>query len=111
MTVRPSDLIQARRVDWATVASSNVHSALWNESEGGDLYVRFLRSGPDDIYIYPSRSESEWQAFRTAASKGGWIWDNPIAEDWPYELLTSRDYQHADRADMVPGVRDFLSPL
>jgi hypothetical protein len=111
MTVRPSDLIQARRVDWLKVASSNVHSALWNESEGGDFYVRYLRSGPDDIYIYPGRSESEWQDFREAPSKGGWIHENPRDNNWPYKLLTSRDYQDADRADMVPGVRGFLSPL
>lgn len=109
MTARPSHLIQARRVDWQTVQSSNVHSALWNESEGGDFYVRFLRSGPDDIYVYPTRSQSEWDAFRTATSKGGWIWDNPIAENWPYDLLTTRDFADVAREDLPPATRNFLA--
>jgi len=87
MTARPEDLIHARQVDWQLVASSNVHSALFNESES-DFYVRFLRSGTDDIYIYPNRDPSEWDDFRTAMSKGGWIWDHPIDEDWPFERLT-----------------------
>jgi hypothetical protein len=108
MTVRPSALVNARSVQWQTVASSNVHSALFNETEGGDFYVRFLRSGPDDIYIYPNRSQSEWDEFRTAMSKGSWIWDNPIDEGWAYELLTTRAFADVAREDLVPGVRDFL---
>jgi len=108
MTARPEDLITARRVDWQTVESSNVHSALFNESVGGDFYVRFLRSGPDDIYVYPDRSPDEWEDFRTAASKGSWIWDNPIDEGWAYELLTTRAFRNVDRGILVGGVRDFL---
>jgi len=108
MTVRPSDLVNARRVDWQTVQSSNVHSALFNESEGGDFYVRFLRSGPDDIYIYPGRSPAEWDDFRVATSKGEWIWNNPIDGGWSYDLLTTRDFSHVDPGDVVSGVRDFL---
>jgi len=108
MTARPEDLIHARRVDWVTVASSNVHSALFNESEGGDFYVRFLRSGPDDIYIYPNREQSEWEDFRTATSKGGWIWDHPIDEGWSYDRLTTRDFADVARADLPPETRNFL---
>jgi len=108
MTVRPADLVHARDVQWQTVTSSNVHSALFNETEGGDFYVRFLRAGPDDIYVYPDRSPAEWEDFRTAASKGGWIWDNPIDDNWPYELLTTRAFADVDRGDLVSGVRDFL---
>ena len=109
MTTRPRELIHARQVDWQTVDSSNVHSALFNESVGGDFYVRFLRSGPDDIYVYPERSPSEWDDFRTALSKGEWIWDNPIDEGWPYDLLTTRAFADVAREDLHPDVRRFLS--
>lgn len=107
MTVRPRDLVQARAVDWQRVSSSNVHSALYNEADR-DFYVRFKRSGPDDIYVYENRSPNEWDDFRTAMSKGSWIWQNPIAENWPYELLTTRDFRDVSRSDVVAGVRDFL---
>jgi len=111
MTTHPTDLIHARDVQWQEVASSNVHSALFNESEGGDFYVRFLRSGTDDIYVYPNRSPEEWDDFRTAMSKGGWIWDNPIANDWSFERLTggrSACVALADREDLPWEQRQFL---
>jgi len=108
MPVRPSDLIHARQVQWQSVDSSNVHSALFNEREGGDFYVRFLRSGPDDIYVYRDRSPDEWEDFRLATSKGSWIWDNPIDENWPFELLTTRAFADVDRADLHPATRNFL---
>jgi len=107
MTARPSDLVQARSVDWQTVSSSNVHSALFNEGTQG-FYVRFLRSGPDDIYVYPDRDPSEWDDFRTAVSKGAWIWDNPIDNNWPYDLLTTRDFADVAREEVAPDVRNFL---
>ncbi|MEF8887329.1 MAG: hypothetical protein V5A30_05935 [Haloarculaceae archaeon] len=109
MPVRPRDLVNARDVQWQTVSSSDVHSALFNESEGGDFYVRFLRSGPDAIYVYPDRDPSEWDDFRTAMSKGAWIWDNPRDEGWPHERLTTRAYRDADRARLHPDVRRFLT--
>jgi hypothetical protein len=108
MTTHPRDLTQARDVQWQTVASSNVHSALFNESEGGDFYVRFLRSGPDDIYVYPDRDKSEWDSFLTATSKGAWIWAHPIREHWSYDLLTMRAFRDVAPDDVAPGVRDFL---
>jgi len=107
MTARPRDLVQARTVDWQEVSSSNVHSALYNEGDG-DFYVRFLRSGPDDIYVYQDRSPEEWQDFRTAMSKGSWIWNNPIAGNWSYDLLTTRAFEHVQPGDVIGGVRDFL---
>jgi hypothetical protein len=108
VTTRPRDLVQARSVDWQTVSSSDVHSALFDESTQ-DFYVRFLRSGPDDIYVYPDRDPAEWQDFRTAMSKGSWIWDNPRAENWPHDLLTTRDFRDVAREDLVPDVRRFLN--
>jgi len=107
MTVRPEVLVNARSVEWQTVSSSNVHSALYNEGDA-DFYVRFLRSGPDDIYVYPDRTPAEWESFRTATSKGGWIWDHPIGENWTYEMLTTRDFADVARDDVVPDVRRFL---
>lgn len=107
MTIRPTSLINARRVDWQTVASSNVHSALYNEGDG-DFYVRFLRSGPDDIYIYPDRTPSEWDDFRTATSKGEWIWNNPIDDGWPYDLLTMRDFADVDAGEVPKPTQQFL---
>jgi len=109
MTVRPRDLVNARDVQWQTVSSSNVHSALFNESEGGDFYVRFLRSGPDDIYVYPDRDPAEWDDFRTAMSKGQWIWNHPRDEGWPYELLTTRAFADVDRDQLHPDTRRFLA--
>lgn len=107
MTARPSDLITARSVQWQTVQSSNVHSALFDES-AEDLYVRFLRSGPDDIYVYPDRTPDEWSDFLTATSKGGWIWDNPIRNGWSFDLLTTRDFSHVQPEDVAPETRKFL---
>lgn len=107
MTARPRDLVRATNPEWQTVQSSNVHSALFAPAEG-DFYVRFLRSGPDDIYVYSGRSPSEWDAFLSASSKGSWIWDNPIAEGWPFDLLTMRDFAHVARDDVGAAIRDFL---
>jgi hypothetical protein len=100
-------LERATNPDWQTVSSSNVHSALY-AFETDDFFVRFLRSGPDDIYVYPGRSPDEWDAFRTAISKGAWIWDNPIADGWSFDLLTTRRFSHLDPPDVAPSARDFL---
>jgi hypothetical protein len=105
--VHPTDLITARSVDWQVVDSTDVHSALFDESQA-DFYVRFLRTGPDAIYVYRNRSPEEWQDFRTALSKGSWIWDNPIDENWPYDLLTTRAFSDVAPSDVAPAVRQFL---
>jgi hypothetical protein len=107
--VHPTDLITARSVEWQRVDSTDVHSALYNESVGGDFYVRFLRAGPDAIYVYPSRSPEEWEDFRTALSKGAWIWDHPRREGWPYERLTTRDFADVDRETLPKPTRQFLA--
>lgn len=104
---RVRDLAEGGQVTWQVVSSSNVHSALFDESESV-FYVRFLRSGPDDIYVYPNRSPDEWDDFRVAMSKGEWIWNNPIEENWPYELLTTRDFAQLETESLRRPLRNFL---
>jgi hypothetical protein len=105
--VHPTDLITARSVEWQVVDSTDVHSALFDESQA-DFYVRFLRAGPDAIYVYRNRSPEEWQDFRTALSKGSWIWNNPRAENWPFERLSTRDFAHVEPGDVPKPTRQFL---
>jgi len=100
-------LLRAVNPEWEVVASSNVHSALFDPGTG-ELFVRFLRSGVDDIYVYEGRDQREWEDFRMAASKGSWIWSNPIADDWPYDLITMRAFADVERDDVDPPTRKFL---
>jgi hypothetical protein len=100
-------LLRAVNPEWEVVASSNVHSALYDPGTG-ELFVRFLRSGVDDIYVYPSRERQEWEDFRMAASKGSWIWQNPIAEDWSFDLITMRAFSDVEPDDVDGPTRDFL---
>ena len=99
-------LLHTRDVGWEVVDSSNVHSALY-DFETLEFYVRFLRSGPDDIYRYHMTEPDEWADFMSASSKGGWIWDNPIDGNWPFDLLTQRDWWRADTENVHPDVRRF----
>jgi len=92
-------LLRATNPEWQTVQSSNVHSALY-APDTLDFYVRFLRPGPDDIYVYPGREYQEWADFLNAASKGGWIWSNPIDGSWPFEQLTTRAWRDLSREDV-----------
>lgn len=67
------------------VSSSNVHSIgyEWHKDEGmpGNLLVRFLagsgkqRSGPGPLYRYRDVPRSVFRAFKEAASKGKFVWD------------------------------------
>lgn len=92
------------------VRSSNVHSALYDFEERG-MYVRFIRSGPDDLYVYPNTSARLWQSFMQSDSKGAWIWDNMIRENRPYELLSTRDWHLAfDKAEFPRDAREVLFP-
>lgn len=107
MTTRPDDLLSARSVSWEVVDSSDVHSALF--ADGRDFYIRFLRSGPDAIYVYPDRVPTEWDSFRTADSKGSWVHNHPRAEGWPYDRLTTRSFEHIDPTSRRRELREFLS--
>ena len=68
------------------VRSSNVHSIGWEWADGanqrtGGLLVRFLggtgshRSGPGAMYRYRDVPRSVFDAFKRAASKGKFVWD------------------------------------
>jgi hypothetical protein len=41
-------------------------------------------------------------------SKGEWIWNNPIEENWPYELLTTRDFAQLETEKLRRPLRNFL---
>lgn len=99
-------LVHTRNVGMERVDSSNVHSALF-DFETDELYIRFIRSGVDDIYRYPNRTYHEWVGFQNSKSKGAWVWNRPIDERWPYELLTQRAWFGVDPGDVHPTVRDF----
>lgn len=100
-------LLRAVNPEWEVVQSSNVHSALFDPGTG-EFFVRFLRSGVDDIYVYEGRDRQEWEDFRMAASKGSWIWNNPIADDWPFDLITMRAFADVERDDVDATTRNFL---
>lgn len=71
-------------------SSSNVHSALYDFG-ATELFVRYLRSGPDAIYRYRAVPASTWQDFLDAGSKGGYINAN-IAYSYTYTKLTSGNF-------------------
>jgi len=71
-------------------SSSNVHSALYDYGQT-ELYIRYLRGGPDAIYRYLNVGPRTWGALKDAGSKGGFINQN-IAYDFPYTLLTKGDF-------------------
>lgn len=103
---RTPRLLHSRDVEWEVVDSSNVHSALY-DFQTLEFYVRFLRSGPDDIYRYHMTTPEEWADFMAADSKGGWIWDNAIDGNWPFDLLTQRAFWRAEVESVHPDVRRF----
>ena len=70
--------------------SSNVHSALYDFGER-ELYVRYLRQGPDAIYQYWDVPASEWDGLKSAASKGSYINAN-VAFEYTYALFGRDDF-------------------
>jgi len=69
----------------ATFDSTNVHSALydWGERE---LYIRYLRAGPDAVYQYWNVGPDTWDSLKLATSKGSYINAN-IAYEYEYALF------------------------
>ena len=70
-----------------TFESSNVHSALYDFGER-ELYMRYLRDGPDAIYRYDDVPAVEWQGLVEAPSKGSYINAN-VAFDYFYVELSA----------------------
>jgi len=70
--------------------SSNVHSALYDYGQA-ELYVRYLRQGPDAIYQYWGVPPSTWDGFTDAGSKGSYINAN-IAYSFPYSKLSASNF-------------------
>jgi hypothetical protein len=88
----PPETIQAplETMPTSSFSSTNVHSALYDFGQN-ELYVRYLRDGPDAIYRYWSVGARTWSGLVDAGSKGGYINRN-IAYDFPYTLLTKGDF-------------------
>ncbi|KZX49289.1 KTSC domain-containing protein [Haloarcula sp. K1] len=88
----PPETIQAplETMPTSSFSSTNVHSALYDFGQN-ELYVRYLRDGPDAIYRYWSVGAQTWSGLVDAGSKGGYINRN-IAYDFPYTLLTKGDF-------------------
>ena len=75
--------------------SSNVHSALYDFGIA-ELFVRYLRDGPDAIYQYDGVPPSTWEGLKQASSKGSYINAN-VAYSFTYTKLTSSDFPDEGR--------------
>ena len=79
----------------SSFSSSNVHSALYDFGET-ELYVRYLRDGPDAIYQYWGVPASTWDGLVNAGSKGSFINAN-IAFAFTYSKLSASDFPDRGR--------------
>jgi hypothetical protein len=95
------------------VTSSNVHSIgyEWGNGQGvpGNLLVRFLggsskaRSGPGPLYRYHNVPRSVFDAFKRAASKGAFVWDElrvrgtVSGHQYAYDLAGTGDDSYVPR--------------
>lgn len=74
----------------SSFSSSNVHSALYDFGEQ-ELFVRYLRQGPDAIYRYEAVGAGVWNGLVNADSKGGFINRN-IAYKFVYQKAGRDDF-------------------
>ena len=98
---RPADDVVDIRAPLDTMpassfSSSNVHSALYDYGEI-ELYVRYLRDGPDAIYRYRSVPASVWDGLVNASSKGSYI-NEKIAYGFLYEKLQASSFPQRGHA-------------
>lgn len=91
----------------SSFSSSNVHSALYDFG-GQELYVRYLREGPDAIYRYDHVGATVWNGLVEAGSKGGYINRN-IAYDFIYSKLTASDFPQRGRGLSNDLARRFVT--
>jgi len=76
-------------------SSSNVHSALYDFGEM-ELFLRFLRDGPDAIYRYQQVPSQVWNGLTSANSKGSFV-NQYIAHQYVYTKLTSSSFPDRGR--------------
>lgn len=79
----------------SSFSSSNVHSALYDFGES-ELFVRYLRDGPDTICQYWGVPPSTWDGLYEAGSKGSYINAN-IAYSFTYSKLSASDFPDRGR--------------
>lgn len=79
----------------SSFSSSNVHSALYDFGQF-ELFVRYLRDGPDAIYRYRGVPPSTWDGLVEASSKGSFI-NEKIAYSFPYTQLSSSNFPDRGR--------------
>lgn len=68
-------------------SSSNVHSALYDFG-ARELFLRFMRDGPDAIYRYDDVPAQVWSGLFEASSKGSFV-NRYIAFEYVYTELTA----------------------
>jgi hypothetical protein len=90
----PSDSVDIRApidtMPASSFTSSNVHSALYDYGQA-ELFIRYLRTGPDAIYQYWGVPASTWDGLDNAASKGSYINEN-VAYAFTYSKLSASDF-------------------
>lgn len=92
----------------STFTSSNVHSALYDYGER-ELYIRYLRDvGADAIYQYSNVPAREWQALKSAASKGSHI-NASIAYEYNYAKTGRDELREMARERAGQRVRRFVT--
>lgn len=85
---READAYFASETNWISVSSSNVEAIAFfmsvsNRGRGNVLGVRFLNGAE---YRYEAVPLSVWQDFRSASSKGRFIWAR-LRDKYPYERV------------------------
>lgn len=91
----------------ATFTSTNVHSGIYDFGTR-ELFMRYLRAGPDAIYQYVDVSAGVWNGLVRADSKGSYVNAN-IAFEFRYSKV-GRD-EMMDAAQSLPQgrVRRFIT--
>ena len=75
--------------------SSNVHSAIYDWGER-QLFVRYLRDGPDAIYQYWDVGPDTWDGLKMAGSKGSYV-NSQIAHSFTYALFAATSFPSGRR--------------
>jgi len=88
-------------------SSSNVHSALYDFG-AAELFVRYLRDGPDAIYQYDGVQPTTWEGLQNASSKGSFINEN-VAYSFNYTKLTQSDFPDDGRGLENDLARRFIT--